>query len=363
MNWYYESAGQQQGPVSETDLERLLTEGKITLDTLVWREGMAGWAPFRVARASSGPEAVSIGPGAGGQDIGLEVTRPAQSSAASQPSPTAGSDIPQPGWIRCSLTGRYFPPSEIIYLEGKPYSAAAKPQVVASLQSGNVLPTNAGDRNGPPWEHRATLGMWKALVDTVKFVLMEPARCFATMRRDGGMGGPLVFWMLTAGVGVAINQIYGLLLQGAMAGFMSASGMPANQAGAMFGMQATIGAFGIVLAPIFGLIGVFIWAGLIHLTLMMLKSANQPFETTLRVACYALGATGVMNLVPMCGGLIALVWSLVAMCIGLAPAQDTTVGKGVAAVLIPLGVCCLGGIALYGVIIAGVIAATGAASN
>ena len=54
MNWYYESGGQQQGPVAESELDRLLAEGKITLDTLVWRDGMAGWAPLRSARPGAG---------------------------------------------------------------------------------------------------------------------------------------------------------------------------------------------------------------------------------------------------------------------------------------------------------------------
>jgi hypothetical protein len=66
MNWFYESGGTQQGPVSETDLDRLLAEGKITPDTLVWREGMAGWTPLRTARPAP----------AAAPDLDLEVTRP-----------------------------------------------------------------------------------------------------------------------------------------------------------------------------------------------------------------------------------------------------------------------------------------------
>ena len=128
MNWYYESGGQQQGPVTETDLDRLLSEGKINPDTLIWREGMSGWTPLRTARPSAAPSVPSspVPPAPG---LSLEPSAP-----GAIPSSTTGSDQPQPGWIRCSFTGRYFPPSEIIYLEGKPYSAAAKPQVIAAMQ-------------------------------------------------------------------------------------------------------------------------------------------------------------------------------------------------------------------------------------
>jgi len=157
MTWYYETGGQQQGPISDNDLDRLLSEGKITMDTLVWREGQAGWAPLRAARPSGGvpPVVPPVSAATGPEDIGLEVTRPGA------PIPPSGgpSDFPQPGYIRCTATGRYFPPSEIIYIEGKPYSAGAKPQVVASLQGGGALPmaSDTVGRNGP---HGSSAKRW-----------------------------------------------------------------------------------------------------------------------------------------------------------------------------------------------------------
>src|SRR4051794_19069358 len=161
MNWYYESAGQQQGPVADAELDRLLAEGKITPDTLIWREGLAGWAPMRTAR----PAPANVG-----------------AMPPPPPVPAPGAEAPPPGYIRCSLTGKYFPPSEIIYIEGRPYSAEAKPQVMQSLQAGAALPSNALDRTGPPWEQREQLGTMKALIETVKAVLTQPSQTFATMK-------------------------------------------------------------------------------------------------------------------------------------------------------------------------------------
>ena len=312
---------------------------------------------MRVARPAAAPAPASGVP---------PLVPPPAPSQGSAPSPTAGSDIPQPGWIRCSLTGRYFPPSEIIYLEGKPYSAAAKPQVVASLASGNLLPTTGmdADRTGPAWEQRQQLGSWKAIVETVKGVLSLPAHTFRTMRRDGGLGSPLLFWLFTGAVGIAVGQVYSVLLQGVMAGAMASAGAASGQqAAAMFGMNATVGAFSIIWMPIAFLIGLFIQAGLIHLTLMMLKAANHPFETTFRVVAYAFGATGTLHLIPLCGSTVAGLWGLIAVCIGLGPAHGTTTGKGVAATLIPFGVCCLLVFGLYAVIIGGVVAASSAAGG
>ena len=50
MNWFYESSGQQQGPVSDSDLAALLRDGTITPETRVWHDGMAEWQPLREAR-------------------------------------------------------------------------------------------------------------------------------------------------------------------------------------------------------------------------------------------------------------------------------------------------------------------------
>ncbi len=55
MNWFYALDRQQMGPVSNAQLEELLQSGKISQDTLVWREGMVKWQPLRIARPGPPP--------------------------------------------------------------------------------------------------------------------------------------------------------------------------------------------------------------------------------------------------------------------------------------------------------------------
>jgi hypothetical protein len=43
MKWFYSLDGQQNGPVSDDQLDELLRSGKINRDTHVWREGMTDW--------------------------------------------------------------------------------------------------------------------------------------------------------------------------------------------------------------------------------------------------------------------------------------------------------------------------------
>lgn len=47
-NWYYADAERQrQGPLSAEELAQRFHQGRLRLDTLVWRDGMAEWQPLR----------------------------------------------------------------------------------------------------------------------------------------------------------------------------------------------------------------------------------------------------------------------------------------------------------------------------
>ena len=102
-----------------------------------------------------------------------------------------------------------------------------------------------------------------------------------------------------------------------------------------------IGSIGlIVLVPLAIVIVLFIGAAIVHLCLMIVGGANQPFETTFRVLAFTQGSTGVLQLIPVCGGVIAAVWGIVVNCIGLARAHETDTGRALLAIFLPLIVCC-----------------------
>jgi len=57
MNWYYVENGQRVGPVNDGNLNRLLKEGTVKPETLVWRDGLEKWVPY--SKMSIGAEAVA----------------------------------------------------------------------------------------------------------------------------------------------------------------------------------------------------------------------------------------------------------------------------------------------------------------
>jgi hypothetical protein len=138
-----------------------------------------------------------------------------------------------------------------------------------------------------------------------------------------------------------------------------AAGQQSSQAAAILGMQAAMGAGMLIIAPIVLILWLFAYSGLVHLCLMMLKGANQPFETTFRAIAYAFGATGLFNIVPLCGAYIAPIWGIVALCMGLGPAHGTTTGKGVGATLLSLLFCCI----VIGILSFGLVAVIGSAAS
>jgi hypothetical protein len=321
MNWYYALGDQRQGPVSDADLDALIAAGTVTEITLVWRDGMLNWAPLKEAR------------------------------------PAAAADVPA-GWIRCTATGRYFPPEEIVYLDGKPYSGAAKPGVLQEVLQTGVLPSSEIGRTGPPWENRKELGFFPAIAQTVKGVLLEPSATFSAMKREGGLASPLLYEVMMSWAGIIVAAIYGTLFQGLIQSMMprSQAQMPFNP----MALNATIYGLMIVLWPVIAVIVTCIAAGVFHLSLMLCQGARQPFETTFRTYCYSWGSARPLQFIPVCGGLATFIWAIVAMCIGIAKTHEITTGRAVLAVLLPIGVCCMALILFYGVLVAFIVSAANA---
>jgi len=216
------------------------------------------------------------------------------------------------------------------------FGGAATPAVPPVQPGAGPTSTTVAERTGLPWEHRQERGFFNAFIETLTMVLTRPAEAFSVMKREGGLGEPLIYALIGGCVGGIVSFLFSL-------GFQSI-GLFAdknNSLAAMTGMGVGSVAV-IILLPLFIVIGLFIGSGIIHLCLMIVGGANQPFETTFRVLAFSQGSAGPLQIIPLCGGLISGVWALVCNCIGLARAHETDTGRAVLAVFLPLIVCCGG---------------------
>jgi hypothetical protein len=226
---------------------------------------------------------------------------------------------------------------------GAAAAAPPPPQVGApsTITPPGVEPKAAAPapRSGLPWEHRQERGFFSAFIETLAMVLTKPATAFSVMRTEGGLGEPLLYAIIGGGIGVIVWFIFSLALNSL--GLLTPR---ENGFGPMLGMTVSF----VVL--VWRLVAVavvpFIFGGLVHVSLMLVGGAKKTFETTFRVISFSQGSTAPLQLVPCCGGLVALAWCLVANCIGVACAHQIDTGKATLAVFLPVIVCCGGGLLL-----------------
>ena len=238
-------------------------------------------------------------------------------------------------------TGR-LAPTDIGWREGmanwQPLSqfaelAGATP-VAPPLQTGAAsISGPAAPRSGLPWDERQTKGLLNALIETLQMVLSRPVAAFTAMKREGGLGEPLLY----AIIGGTFGGVFALTYNFALRSF-TPFGDRHNALAHLFGGLSWI--FLLVLTPLFVVIGVFVASAILHVCLMIVGGAKQSFETTFRVVCFAEGSVSPLLVIPFCGGLIVGIWKVILYCIGLARAHETDTGRAVIAVLLPLVVCC-----------------------
>lgn len=202
-------------------------------------------------------------------------------------------------------------------------------------------PDEPTDHQGNPWERRDSLGFGNGLIEAIKLFVTSPKEAFGQTRLSGDYVAPWLFAIILGWVGVLVGQIWSLLFGASITSMFPPEmqrTMGAQLAGSGFGIVATA-----VLAPIFITIGIFIWAAIIHLCLVIvggLEASRSGFEGTFRVTSYG-SVAQLANLIPVVGGIIGFFWSLVLVVIGIEKMHGTSQNKAILAVLVPMILCCV----------------------
>jgi hypothetical protein len=124
MDWYYSEAGRQVGPVAEGAFEELVRIGKVTGETLVWRDGLPNWQVYRTLRPAAAPPQVP--------------------APAPPPPPAAGGAPPVIGTAAsCAECGYLFPNGEMISYGDVWVCARCKPVFFQRIREGAPLAAGA----------------------------------------------------------------------------------------------------------------------------------------------------------------------------------------------------------------------------
>ncbi len=188
MNWYYVDQGQQTGPVNDAQFEELVRSGKIQPDTLVWREGMAGWMSQR--EAGGGPPPSGLPP-------------------AGSPSPASG----ETAEAVCAECGKVFPLDETIPYGNARVCAGCKPVFMQKLAEGAQL--NTGELNYAGfWTRFAAVFLDGLILGAVNVCIGMIAGLSASQAIGVKPKGALVLQLVLMAIQLAIGISYEVVLIG-----------------------------------------------------------------------------------------------------------------------------------------------------
>ena len=162
-------------------------------------------------------------------------------------------------------------------------------------------------------------------------MLTTPNVFFREMPLTGGIGSPLGYALILGYTGAVFSTIFEFVIVNLRG---SPGGSLALPAGVMASEASRLG-----LRFILPLVLVFFVPAVVHLALRAVGGAGHGFEATFRVTCYT-EASALLNIIPLVGGMIALLVKAVLIVIGISEVHVVTPGRA-AVLLIILASCCV----------------------
>ena len=181
---------------------------------------------------------------------------------------------------------------------------------------------------GSPWDDRERLGLFSAYIQTWRAVMSRPSDFFARMPVTGGLVGALLYALITGTLGGLASLFWQAILPGknpVLEAILASQGLTESQV-----MSAAV-----LLLPIAVVFQTFIWAGILHLMIVLVAGGGRGFEATFRVVSFAT-TPQLLAVIPVCGGLLASFWSFALVIIGLRESHRISGAVAALAALIPV---------------------------
>ena len=189
-----------------------------------------------------------------------------------------------------------------------------------------------------PWEDPG-LGGLDGFFQTVILFITRPDEAFARVSPTG-IGRPFFYAVVMAWIEALAFVAYWVILEFPFVAFSLPDLDEAiAEAAISTGVMVLIVAGVIVLLPLFVAVGLAVHTCILHLMLLIVGEGKGGFETTVRALCYAHTAD-LANLIPICGGLVSLVWFVALQIVGVSRCHRCSYGKAALAVFLPILLCC-----------------------
>lgn len=180
MDWYYAVGEERKGPHGDEEFQRLVQQGVVTPQTLVWREGLSAWQTYESL--------------AGTVDM-VGAPPPVRSAAA----PAA------PSGVVCSGCHGVFSSGDVISLGGGFYCASCKPLAVQRMKEGATASGEADRIRNEHLKHEASVksvGLLYYLGGAVMLVLgLVSFLAVGRSQASGTTAGAVLTGLLLAALG------------------------------------------------------------------------------------------------------------------------------------------------------------------
>ena len=151
-------------------------------------------------------------------------------------------------------------------------------------------------------------------------VMLRPVDFFRALNPAAPFTRPLAFFLVFSILGSAASTL---------------SWMAAGQeVFGGWGSTGSMGAFNFFMSPFLALVGLAINTGLTQLGVLVFVPTRRKIDVTARAYCYV-AAPSVMALVPFLGWAVSFVWMLALSIVGIQWVHETSIGRALAAVLVP----------------------------
>ncbi len=168
---------------------------------------------------------------------------------------------------------------------------------------------------GIPWENTTRLGLWNALVLTIKKCLATPAAFFVDLAASRNTSTAWLFALIIGSIGSIFSFLWVYFLLSPLLDVVP--GLDAYTGKNLFSTGQ------LIFAPVIVTAKVLFFACYFHILLALTRSNSQNFAATFRIVCY-IQSTAIFNCIPVIGNIISITWSLYLLSIGFHKIHKTS---------------------------------------
>lgn len=229
---------------------------------------------------------------------------------------------------------------------------ASSPEIVATAPE--AAKSHLPSRIISDWEAGWKINPFKAYVDTLKKVVLEPVAYFSTITPMKDYGAIFVLLYVNLFISLFVGVLWGQLFNFSI--FKTLSQHPEVFYDKISLMGGLCGAF---FGPLILIVIIFIMAGIQHFFLKTVAGSKKDFDATITI--YTLGSVVyVFKIVPFLGDLAVFIYQIILNIFGMADMHEVPRPKAFLAWVFPILICCccyFGIVAFFFSVVAGFISA------